>query len=412
MIDLLKKYYSINVDYEIPDFVKYITTTLVDKKYAVYYVGDCVREYLLGRIPCNWNLYTNAPVNELDDCFGSKSKYNTVIYSDDGEVIECTPVNMPNCNIKINLCKELGRLVVDLSFKDFTINAIAAGPDGSIYDPMNGLSDLYNKIIRCNTNPVQLFKADPLRILRAIKLAAIYNFSIEKNTHDAMFRCSNSLEFVPPDEIYTELCNILLTNNASKLLCEYSEIIAKIIPEFEPCLDFDQNNPHHDKNVYEHMMYSVDKYEGDDLIIKLALFLHDIAKPQCYTKDNNNVGHFYKHNIIGKQMAMEILQRFNCPNVLAKQVGKLIQYHDIDITSQYKSEYRSISTINRLVNKIGLNIFEKLLEVQRADALAQVDEFCIKKLKVLSNVHKIFENMKMKSFHIKNGISLSMVMTY
>jgi tRNA nucleotidyltransferase (CCA-adding enzyme) len=143
------------------------------------------------------------------------------------------------------------------------------------------------------------------------------------------------------------------------ILIEYSDVMSVIIPELAPCIGFDQNNPYHMYTVYDHIAHAVGNYKGSDISVKMALLLHDIAKPSCYTEDERG-GHFYCHGVFGKFYAEKIVERLKFDNKTKSEIIDLVQYHDADI-------YPGVKTVRRWMNKIGPELLDKLLYVKLAD---------------------------------------------
>ena len=119
-------------------------------------------------------------------------------------------------------------------------------------DLYGGAEDLKNGIIRCVGDPMKRFDEDGLRILRALRFASRYGFSIDKETSDAIHRQKFLLSFISAERINSELCGIL-TGDCYDILRNYSDVICEIIPEMYPCIGFEQHSKYHDKTVYGHI---------------------------------------------------------------------------------------------------------------------------------------------------------------
>ena len=171
--------------------------------------------------------------------------------------------------------------------------------------------DVYKRQISCVGNPDDRFSEDALRILRALRFASTYQFHIESETAKSIHKNRNLLRNIAPERIQSELCKLLMGAGVTKILLEYSDVIAVVIPEFLPCIGFEQNNRFHQYTVYEHIVRAVGNYGGDDLSVKIALLLHDIGKPQCYTEDENG-GHFYGHAVPSTDIASCLLYTSRC----------------------------------------------------------------------------------------------------
>lgn len=138
----------------------------------------------------------------------------------------------------------------DLLRRDFTINAMAAGLDGTIQDPFDGQQDLKNGVIRCVGEPEQRFSEDALRILRGLRFASRLGFSIAPETAEAMRRKKLLLHYVSEERIYKELSGILMGSYASQVLRQFSDIVAVVVPEIIPSMGFQQHSPFHNRDVW------------------------------------------------------------------------------------------------------------------------------------------------------------------
>jgi tRNA nucleotidyltransferase (CCA-adding enzyme) len=250
-----------------------------------------------------------------------------------------------------------------------------------LVDYYQGCSDLKAGIIRCVGNADERFREDALRIIRAMRFASVLGFVIEKDTALSMRRNKELLSRVSRERINVELCKLLRGKGIKHILREYKDILAVIMPELTPMFGFQQNNPHHKYDVWEHTVIAVDS-SINEIIIRLALLLHDIGKPECYTCDSNGIGHFYSHGEFGAEMAKKILKDLKFDNLTVNNVCQLVKYHDADINE-------SNQFIKKWLNKIGDSQFDRLLQVKYADVMGQSDYQREKKLKKLENIEKI-----------------------
>ena len=150
------------------------------------------------------------------------------------------------------------------------------------------------------------------------------------------------------------------------ILLEYKDVMEVIIPELKPCVGFNQRNKFHKYDVYDHIAHAVDGYRDNDISIKMALLLHDIGKPECFTVDAMNDGHFYGHAVNSRDIAEKVLYRLRFDNKTANEVRDLVLYHDADIQPNFRS-------VRRWLNKVGPEMLEKLMIVRECDILAQSD---------------------------------------
>lgn len=361
---------------DIPVAAKRIIHLLELEGHSAYVVGGCIRDKLLNKPPHDWDICTSAKpetVCDLLEQFHIRSTktglqhgtitahygmfdYEITTFRIDGEYSD---------NRRPDSVEFTDNLFVDLSRRDFTINAIAMDADSSIFDPFDGLSDLKLGIIRCVRNPDDRFREDALRIMRALRFAATYGFKIEEKTAAAIHRNKHLLKNIAAERIQSELTKMLCGNGVLDILLEYKDVIAVIIPELEPCIGFNQNNPYHIYDVYDHIAHAVANYKGNDISIKMALLLHDIGKPECYTEDHNG-GHFHGHSVPSNRIAKDVTERLRFDNKTRDEVVDLVLYHDADI-------YPGARTVRRWLNKIGPDMLNKLIFVKIADLEAHSD---------------------------------------
>lgn len=224
---------------KLPLYVKTAINLLEKAGYEVYVVGGAVRDFLLGNIPHDFDLSSNATPVEAKEVFknyfiiDTGLIHGTISVMINNELIEITTYRYeeeyddfrrPNNVIFIKNIEE------DLARRDFTINSIAYNK--KIIDVNGGVEDLNNKIIRAIGDPLKRFIEDPLRILRALRFAAVLNFEIEAKTKQALINNFHLLEKVSKERINNEFSRLILGVNATNILNEYSNLIDKYILKF------------------------------------------------------------------------------------------------------------------------------------------------------------------------------------
>lgn len=358
-----------------PYKVRYILTLLETNGFKANIVGGCVRDSFLNKKPNDWDICTNAKVEEsreLLNLYGIKTidtgiQHGTITANWDGDCYEITTFRVDGeylDNRRPDHVQFVGNICEDLSRRDFTINAMAYDLDDNITDPWDGYEDLLNGIVRCVHNPDDRFREDALRIMRALRFAATYGFKIEEKTAAAIHRNKELLKNISAERIQSELTKMLCGEGVLDILLEYKDVMAVIIPELEPCIGFQQNNPYHIYDVYDHTAHAVANYLGNDISIKMALLLHDIGKPECYIEDDYGVGHFYEHAVVSRHIAADVMTRLRFDSKTTNDVLNLVLYHDADIQPELRS-------VRRWLNKIGLDRLQQLIRVREADINAQ-----------------------------------------
>ncbi len=252
----------------------------------------------------------------------------------------------------------------DLKRRDFTINAMAwALGSEDLIDPLEGRIDLENRLIRM-VYP-DSFKDDPLRMLRAVQFAARFEFDIEATTFDAMAKHASLIQSVSQERIAEELNKLLVLADKPShgfRLMESSGLLKEILPELQECVGVDQPGGYHKYDVFQHTLEAVDAAPRR-LRVRLAALFHDINKPQA--KREVDVGAtFYGHEVIGARTAQNIMHRLRYSRELIGEVSRLVDRHmfTTDVTSK---------GLRRLVRRVGVPLIFDLLDLRRADVVAQ-----------------------------------------
>lgn len=361
--------------YDIPAGVDAIIGTLENAGFEAYLVGGCVRDSVLGRRPHDWDICTSAKPEQMKNVFeGFRTidtglKHGTLTVMSNFKPYEVTTFRVDgeySDHRRPDSVEFTTDLVRDLARRDFTINAMASGKYKNIIDPFGGMNDLKNKTIRCVGDPDARFNEDALRILRAMRFSATYGFGIEPETSESIHRNRDLLRWISGERIQSELRRMIMGQYALPVLLSFSDVISTIIPQFGKCINFDQNNRYHIYTVYEHIIRAMNNYSGDDEITRIALFLHDIGKPRCYTEDERG-GHFHGHGAVSAEIADSVMYRLRFDNDTRESVRELVLYHDATIEPTKK-------TVRRWLAKIGPEQFARLLDVRMADILAHAPD--------------------------------------
>lgn len=368
--------------YEIPQIILDIAGTLKGAGFEAYLVGGCVRDLLLHKKPKDWDITTNAlpkqieklfPKTVYENNFGTVAVINENVSDETLKVVEITPYRLESkYSDKRHPDKVIftGNIEEDLKRRDFTINAMAMNPVSlETIDLFGGEKDLKNKDIRAVGNPEERFNEDALRILRAIRFSAEFDFSIDSETEKALKKQANLLEKIAKERIKDEFVKIIMSSNSVKAIEKMRElgILKHVIPELEEGYGIDQNKAHK-FDVWTHNLLSL-KHATDSnwsLEIRLAALLHDIGKPASrrWNKDKKDWT-FYNHEVIGAKMTAKILARLKFSKRTSDLIIKLVRYH----LFFSDTEKITLSAVRRIVRNVGPENVWDLMKVRFSDRI-------------------------------------------
>jgi len=360
-------------------FPLYIKTTLEklnNANFDAYVVGGCVRDILMKKIPNDWDITTNAIPEEIMAVFDNakyENDFGTVLVpiKEKEELIDVLEITTYRSekgysdNRRPDEVKFESNLDKDLERRDFTINALAMDKEEKIIDLFGGLKDINKKIIRAVGEPIERFKEDALRLLRAIRLSAQLDFGIENKTERAILKMAGSVKFVSQERIRDELIKMLKTDNghlAIKRLHD-NKILQYILPELEAGVNVSQNH-HHIYTVFEHSWRALATCPNSDWKVKLAALLHDIGKPKSKRIIKGEVT-FYNHEYIGAKMTDKILKRLKFKNEDREKIVNLVKNHMF----YYNVGEVTASSVRRLIKKVGKENIKDLIDLRIADRL-------------------------------------------
>lgn len=362
--------------FTIPEKADFIIKKLNSCGFEAYLVGGAVRDILMGAIPYDTDITTNALPEEIKSVFCDFNvietgiKHGTVTVLTDDIPVEVTTYRTEEGYSdgrhpdKVNFTSDI---IKDLSRRDFTVNSIAYNNSSGFVDPYAGRIDIKNKIIRCVGNPKIRFEEDALRILRALRFASVLGFEIDKETSESLHECKLLLKNVSAERIYSEIAKMLCGKNIKAILTEYADVLSVPITEIGKMIDYNQKNFHHKYDLLRHTAEVVGNIPAEKHL-RFAALLHDIAKPLCQSFDNEGTAHYYKHPSIGAHIANDIMLRLKVDNVTREKVVKLIKWHDTPIEESER-------IIKRKLRSVGEDLLFDLYELQRADTLGLADDY-------------------------------------
>jgi len=358
----------------LPQDVVKILETLTDAGHTAWCVGGCVRDALLGRTPDDYDVATSARPEQVCALFGPQAiptglRHGTVTVFSGSRAVEVTTYRRDGSYSDHRHPDSVAfsdTLAEDLRRRDFTVNAMAEDASGALCDPFGGQSDLKRKTLRCVGDPDARFREDALRILRCLRFSSMLDFAVEPDTAAAVHRCRAMLSLVAAERIQKELCALLCGRGAARVLREYPDVLGVILPEILPCVGFAQHNRYHCFDVWEHTLRSVAAAEPERRL-RMAMLLHDLGKPACFTMDSRGDGHFYGHPAVSRELAETILRRLKFDRSSQSTISVLVEWHDRPVQQSERS-------LRRALRALGEERLRLLLKVKRADNLAQAPE--------------------------------------
>ncbi len=361
----------------IPNDVQIVCNRLRIHQYKSWIVGGCVRDLLLGKVPQDWDIATNAVPLTVMKIFPKTIPtgidHGTVTVFLQNKPIEVTTLrgeSVYSDGRRPDQVQYVENIEDDLSRRDFTINAMAMDPmDGSIMDPFGGKIDLDAKIIRAVGSPIERFAEDGLRVLRAARFAASLEFLIEPVTFQAMSeeRSLNTFRRVSAERIRDEWLKTMKARSPSiafELMLQ-TGILRMACPELVSLVGCKQNK-HHAFDVWKHSMICVDQCPPEP-ILRMAALLHDIGKPSTQEFSNKTEDFsFYNHDIMGSKMALTILDRLRFSKDEKSYIFDLIRHHLICYSSDWTD-----AAVRRWINRVSRPRIEDLMKLSRADIIAK-----------------------------------------
>lgn len=377
-----------------PESVLNILRTFERNGYDAYAVGGCIRDSILGTVPKDWDITTNALPSAIKELFektvDTGLKHGTVTVMPEGEAFEVTTFRIDGRyedGRHPSYVEFTDRLEEDLRRRDFTMNAMAWNEKRGIVDPFGGTEDIAAGLIRAVGEPGERFREDALRMLRAIRFAARLGFDIDKKTFSAISKNSSMISSVSAERIREELTGTLTADDPMKFsLLRETGLLKLILPEFDICFDTPQHNPHHVYNVGEHSLRAVAAIENDKCL-RWAMLLHDTGKAVTRTTDDKGVDHYYGHPSKSMEIAKAILERLRFDNRSTERIIRLIKHHDREILPQPK-------TVAKAVHAVGDDIFPDLLKVKRADKSAQNPFDKQKGMRYVDTIESLYYGLK------------------
>jgi poly(A) polymerase/tRNA nucleotidyltransferase (CCA-adding enzyme) len=337
--------------------------------HAAYVVGGSVRDTLLGRRAVDWDLTTNARPDRLLAVFPGavyENQFGTVAVRGGDAVHEVTTFRSDHdyADFRRPHRVEFGDDVrLDLARRDFTVNAIAWGreadsPATVLVDPFDGVADVERRTLRAVGEPGVRFGEDALRMVRAVRLAAVLDFSIEPATLAAIRDNAALVAHVSGERVSAELEKLLAAPRPSlglRLMADVG-LLDVLLPELAAQRGVPQNKIE-GEDLFDHTVRSVDAAPPDRPVVRLAALFHDIGKPP--TIDD---GPFRGHEVVGADMAAKVLERLRTPRVAQERVVRLVRNHMF----MYEPRWGDAG-VRRFIQRVGIDAVDDLFALREAD---------------------------------------------
>ena len=343
-------------------------------------VGGCVRDILLGRAPKDWDVATDALPDRIEALFPKtvavgKAFGIIAVVCDDGSTVEVATyrADSPYADGRHPDAVAFTNAREDALRRDFTVNALFFDPNtGEIRDYVGGRADLDARVIRAIGDPETRFSEDHLRLLRAVRFAAVLGFAIEPATFAAVRKLAPQIRRISAERVRDELFRLLVESlragEALQLLRE-SGLLREILPEIDAMVGVEQPPEFHPEgDVFTHTRLMLDAMPPNrSLRLALAALLHDVGKPStaqfATLPDGSQRWRFECHASVGADLARAILERLRAPNDLVDDVSAIVAGHMRIADARKMRE----SKLRRL---IGAPTFDDELELHRLDCLS------------------------------------------
>jgi poly(A) polymerase len=371
------------------DFATSIVQTLRQRGFRAYLVGGCVRDLLLGREPKDYDVATNATPEQVmgifPETYAVGAQFGVVLVPaperDAPSVVSAEgsskSLAVEVATFRSDIGYSDGRHPDEVRFsldpredvarRDFTINGMLLDPvNGDVLDFVGGQEDLKAGVIRTIGDPEQRFGEDKLRMLRAVRFAARFEYTIDPATFAAMQELAQQIQVVSRERVRDELTRMLTEGHARRafLLLDESGLLKPVLPEISVMKGVEQPPEFHPEgDVFVHTLLLLDNLPNPcPLTLAWGALLHDVGKPPTFRVAPDRI-RFDGHVEVGVKMAEEICRRLRFSNSETEQILALVDNH---MRFGHATRMKG-STLKRFLR---MPAFEEHLALHRADCLA------------------------------------------
>lgn len=361
---------------ELRQFALEVVEKLRAARYIAYWAGGCVRDQLLGIPPKDYDVATSATPNEIRVLFGRRRTLEI------GAAFGVIGIKAPHglgpvevTTFRRDAAYSDGRHPDAVTFsspeedaqrRDFTINGLFYDPLADrVIDYVGGRDDLVQGVVRAIGQPQDRFAEDKLRMLRAVRFAARFGFTLDAMTADSIRQMADQIGVVSAERIAQEMRLMLVHPSrvrACTLLLE-SHLLAAVLPEAVAMRGVPQGKPvQPEGDLWDHTLLVLEHLREPGFALALAALLHDIGKPETMSNHQGKLA-FHDHELAGQRIAFNVCRRWKLSNKETESVCWLVSHH------MYLGEARKMrwAKLQRMLTSDGI---AELLDLHEADALA------------------------------------------
>ena len=304
----------------------------------VYLVGGSVRDWLRGAEPKDYDFCTPLLPDDVEAAVRKAGKrpyligkrFGTIAFKMGEQMVEVTTFRKEQYipGSRKPEVEFVDNITHDLSRRDFTINAMAIREDGHVVDPFGGQQDLTAGLIRAVGQPSLRYKEDPLRMVRAARLAGQFDYTLEEDTAAKIDANAELILQVSRERWSQELDKLIMSAYPERGLYYLAQtrLLNFMLPELAIQVGWDQDSPYHELDLWHHSIKTLElvKY---DLDIRWAGLLHDVGKPYVRTKNRQGYSNYVGHELVGAELVKKIGSYLRWPTARIKRISDLVRLH-------------------------------------------------------------------------------------
>ena len=385
------------MQFNLDDDVKFILEQL-NRNGKGFLVGGAVRDKILNKDPGDYDFATDIEYSELKRIFAGYNPkemgahFGILMINVNGKSYEIAKFRKETGVYNSRYPKEIKfvkTIEEDLARRDFTINSIAYSEQTGIVDLYGGRQDIRRKVIRFVGKPKLRIEEDALRILRAFRFISKLGFNLDKKTAEAIYKKRKFLTKISKERIFDELSKILMGKFVKKAFIEMKKlrILEMIIPEFYYAYNFDQNNPNHPDDLFNHIIKVIHLCDYD-LVTRFAALFHDLGKINVKIIDAKGIFYFYGHEKESALIAEEELKQLKASNDFINSVKKIVKNHMLI--------YQDVSdkTLKKLIIEMEEKNLKRLFNLFSADLNSKGLRTKKENEQIIKNFWEKIENIK------------------